>query len=193
MVRRIFLDSKGMNSLEIAIVLIACVLVASFFAAASISTGIFTSDQAQKTVNAGLADVRGALELKEPVIARVSGTVGTTGVVTSIESQVINAVSRFVDLSPGNAIPDLKQLVADLSLEVHRVKKRPSQLSTGPQAHERPGEVERHKPGGRDPVGKQEPNPLSLSLRSLRPSPARPQYRQKSPCLLRRKCRNNPR
>ena len=156
MVRRIFLDSKGMNSLEIAIVLIACVLVASFFAAASISTGIFTSDQAQKTVNAGLADVRGALELKEPVIARVSGTVGTTGVVTSIESQVINAVSRFVDLSPGNAIPDLKQLVADLSLEVHRVKKRPSQLSTGPQAHERPGEVERHKPGGRDPVGKTE-------------------------------------
>ena len=35
-------------------------------------------------------------------------------------------------------------------------KKRPSQLSTGPQAHERPGEVERHKPGGRDPVGKTE-------------------------------------
>ncbi|MEE3006352.1 MAG: hypothetical protein VX638_13025 [Chloroflexota bacterium] len=52
-------------------------------------------------------------------------------------------------------------------------KKRPSQLSTGPQAHERPGEVERHNPGGRDPVGKQEPNPLSLSLLSLRPSPAR--------------------
>ena len=70
---------------------------------------------------------------------------------------------------------DLKQLVADLSLEIHRFKKRPSQLSTGPQAHERPEEDERHKPGGRDPVGKQEPNPLSLSLRSLRPSPARPQ------------------
>jgi len=35
-------------------------------------------------------------------------------------------------------------------------KKRPSQLSTGPQAHERPGEVERHNPGGRDPVGKTE-------------------------------------
>jgi len=36
---------------------------------------------------------------------------------------------------------DLKQLVADLSLEVHRFKKRPSQPSKGPQAHERPGEV----------------------------------------------------
>ena len=51
---------------------------------------------------------------------------------------------------------DLKQLVADLSLEVHRFKKTASQLSTGPQAHERPGEVERHNPGGRDPVGKTE-------------------------------------
>ena len=36
---------------------------------------------------------------------------------------------------------DLKQLVADLSLEVHRFKKRPSQPSKGPQAHQRPGEV----------------------------------------------------
>ena len=51
---------------------------------------------------------------------------------------------------------DLKQLVVHLSLEVHRFKKRPSQLSTGPQALERPGEVERHNPGGRDPVGKTE-------------------------------------
>jgi len=51
---------------------------------------------------------------------------------------------------------DLKQLVADLSLEVHRFKKRTSQLSMEPQAHERPGEVEHHKPGGRDPVGKTE-------------------------------------
>jgi len=51
---------------------------------------------------------------------------------------------------------DLKQLVADLSLEVHRFKKRTSQLSMEPQAHERPGEVEHHKPGGRYPVGKTE-------------------------------------
>ena len=36
---------------------------------------------------------------------------------------------------------DLKQLVAALSLEVHRFKKQPSQPSKGPQAHERPGEV----------------------------------------------------
>ena len=51
---------------------------------------------------------------------------------------------------------DLKQLVADLSLEVHRFKKQPFQLSMGPQAQERPGEVERHKPGGTDTVGQTE-------------------------------------
>jgi len=51
---------------------------------------------------------------------------------------------------------DLKQLVADLSLEVHRFKKRTSQLSMEPPAHERPGEVERHNPSGTDPVGQTE-------------------------------------
>ena len=36
---------------------------------------------------------------------------------------------------------DLKQLVAGISLEVHRFKKRPPQPLKGPQAHERPREV----------------------------------------------------
>jgi len=50
----------------------------------------------------------------------------------------------------------LKQLAADLSLEVHRFKTRPSRLWTMAPAHERPGEVGRHTPGGTDPVGKTE-------------------------------------
>ena len=48
---------------------------------------------------------------------------------------------------------DLKQLGADLSLEVHRFKRTVIPAFDGA---ERPGEVERHKPGGRDPVGKTE-------------------------------------
>ena len=48
---------------------------------------------------------------------------------------------------------DLKQLVADLSLEVHRFKKTAIPTFDGAV---RPGEVERHNPGGRDPVGKTE-------------------------------------
>jgi len=47
----------------------------------------------------------------------------------------------------------LKQLAADLSLEVHRFKKRPSRLWTRAPAHERPGEVGRHTPGGTRPGG----------------------------------------
>ena len=48
---------------------------------------------------------------------------------------------------------DLKQLVADPSLEVRRFKRTALPAFDGA---ERPGEVERHKPGGRDPVGKTE-------------------------------------
>ncbi len=50
---------------------------------------------------------------------------------------------------------DLKQLVADLSL-VHRFKKTAIPTLGEAPAHERPGEVERHNPGGTDPVGKTE-------------------------------------
>jgi len=48
---------------------------------------------------------------------------------------------------------DLKQLVADLSLEVRRFKKTAIPAFDGAEC---PGEVERHKPGGRDLVGKTE-------------------------------------
>ena len=47
----------------------------------------------------------------------------------------------------------LKQLAADLSLEVHRLKTRPPRLWTMAPAHERPGEVGRHTPGGTRPGG----------------------------------------
>ena len=49
---------------------------------------------------------------------------------------------------------DLKQLVADLSLEVHRFKKTAiPTLDEGHRHMRRPGEVERHNPGGTDPMG----------------------------------------
>ena len=47
----------------------------------------------------------------------------------------------------------LKQLAADLSLEVHRLKTRPPRLWTMAPAHERPGEAGRHTPGGTRPGG----------------------------------------
>ena len=36
------------------------------------------------------------------MIARVKGATGTTGVVTSIEFQVVNAIGPPIDMTPGN-------------------------------------------------------------------------------------------
>ena len=98
-------DQRGITGLETAIVLIAFVVVSSVFAFAALSTGLFSSDVAKQTIQAGLAETRGTLELKGSVIAKVSGTTGTTGVVTTILFQLSNAAAgEAIDLTPGNTI-----------------------------------------------------------------------------------------
>ena len=83
--------------------LIAFVVVSSVFAA--LSTGLFSSDKAKETISAGLAEARGTLELKGSVIAKVSGTTGASGVVTTMEFQVSNAAAgESIDLTPGNTV-----------------------------------------------------------------------------------------
>ena len=77
-------DQRGITGLETAIVLIAFVVVSSVFAFAALSAGLFSSDKANETHTAGLAEARGTLELKGSVVAKVSGTTGATGVVKSI-------------------------------------------------------------------------------------------------------------
>ena len=98
-------DQRGITGLETAIVLIAFVVVSSVFAFAAVSTGLFSSDKAKETHTAGLAESRGTLELKGLVVAKVSGTTGATGVVTSIEFQISNAAAgEAIDMTPGNTI-----------------------------------------------------------------------------------------
>ena len=98
-------DQRGITGLETAIVLIAFVVVSSVFAFAALSTGLFSSDVAKQTIQAGLAETRGTLELKGSVIAKVTGTTGTTGVVTTILFQVSNAAAgEAIDLTPGNTV-----------------------------------------------------------------------------------------
>ena len=98
-------DQRGITGLETAIVLIAFVVVPSVFAFAALSTGLFSSDKAKETISAGLAEARGTLELKGSVIAKVSGTTGSSGVVTSMEFQVSNAsAGESIDLTPGNTV-----------------------------------------------------------------------------------------
>ena len=98
-------DQRGITGLETAIVLIAFVVVSSIFAFAALSAGLFSSDKANETHTAGLAEARGTLELKGSVVAKVSGTTGATGVVTSIEFLISNAAAgEAIDMTPGNSI-----------------------------------------------------------------------------------------
>ena len=98
-------DQRGITGLETAIVLIAFVVVSYVFAFAVLSAGLFSSDKANETHTAGLAEARGTQELKGSVVAKVSGTTGATGVVTSIEFLISNAAAgEAIDMAPGNSI-----------------------------------------------------------------------------------------
>ena len=103
-VRRIWTDQKGITGLETAIVLIAFVVVSSVFAFAALSTGLFSSDKAKETIQAGLAETRGSMELKGSVILEAQ-TFGTTANITTIAFQVANAAGgESIDLTPGRTL-----------------------------------------------------------------------------------------
>ena len=59
---------RGITGLETAIVLIAFVVVSSVFVFAALSTGLFSSDKAKETIQAGLAETRCSMELKGSVV-----------------------------------------------------------------------------------------------------------------------------
>ena len=97
-------NERGITGLETAIVLIAFVVVSSVFAFAALPTGLFSSDKAKETIQAGLAETRGSMELKGSVII-VSDRVGTTGSAVSIAFQVANAAGgESIDLTPGKTL-----------------------------------------------------------------------------------------
>ena len=103
-VLRAFRGSRGITGLETAIVLIAFVVVSSVFAFAALSTGLFSADKAKETINAGLSEARGTLELRGAVVAQAS-TTGDSGVISEIKFQVSNAAGgEGVNLTPGETI-----------------------------------------------------------------------------------------
>ena len=98
--RSLLPSQRGITGLETAIVLIAFVVVSSVFAFAALSTGLFSADKAKDTIQAGLAETRGSMELKGSVV--LTSTVGTTGVVSNIAFQVSNAAGGgAIDLTAG--------------------------------------------------------------------------------------------
>ena len=103
-IRSLLTDRRGITGLETAIVLIAFVVVSSVFAFAALSTGLFSADKAKDTIQAGLAETRGSMELKGSVVL-TSSTIGTSGVVSNIAFQVSNAAGgEAIDLTPGKTI-----------------------------------------------------------------------------------------
>ena len=97
-------DQRGITGLETAIVLVAFVVVSSVFAFAALSTSLFSSDKAKETIQAGLSETRGSMELKGSVILTAS-TTGTSGVVSDIAFQVASAAGgESIDLTPGKTI-----------------------------------------------------------------------------------------
>ena len=107
-------DQRGITGLETAIVLIAFVVVSSVFAFAALSTGLFSSDKSKETINAGLEEASGTLEVRGSLMAKTN----TTGdVVDEITFQVANAAGGgAVDLTPGETIINYSDVSQSVNL-----------------------------------------------------------------------------
>ena len=92
-------EQRGITGLETAIVLIAFVVVSSVFAFATLSTGLFSSDEAKKTIQAGLSEAQGTLEVKGVVIANAT--------LTAVASETAqgNGVLTVFNLVNGPVVP----------------------------------------------------------------------------------------
>ena len=66
---RIAIDQAGITGLETAIVLIAFIVVAAVFAFTVLTTGLFTTEKAKQTAQAGVGETQSTLTLKGSVIA----------------------------------------------------------------------------------------------------------------------------
>ena len=97
---RIRRDQRGITGLETAIVLIAFVVVSSVFAFAALSTGLFSSDKSKETINAGLSEASGTLEIRGAIIAKKGATN-----IDEIWFQVANAAGgEAVNMTPGETL-----------------------------------------------------------------------------------------
>ncbi len=102
--KRLGCDERGVTGLDAAIITIAFVVVASVFAFAALSTGLFTTDRAKETVTAGLSEARGTMVLKGSIVA-AAGVSGAAGTIDSLSFLVTNAAAgEPIDLTVGNTV-----------------------------------------------------------------------------------------
>ena len=99
---RLRCDERGVTGLDAAIITISFVVVASVFAFASLSTGMFTTDKAKDTVTAGLAEARSTMVLKGSIVA-TAGVSGSSGSINSLKFIVGGAAAaKPIDMTVGN-------------------------------------------------------------------------------------------
>ena len=67
--QNLYSDRKGITGLETAIILIAFIVVAAVFAFTVMTTGLFSSEKAKTTVQAGIAEASSTFAPKGAVIA----------------------------------------------------------------------------------------------------------------------------
>ena len=99
---RLIGGQRGITGLETAIVLIAFVVVSSVFAFSALSTGLFSSDKSKETIQAGLSEARGTMEIRGSVIAEDTDS---NGDIDKVYFQVANSAGgEAIDLTQGETV-----------------------------------------------------------------------------------------
>ena len=102
--RRIAVDQAGITGLETAIVLIAFIVVAAVFAFTVLTTGLFTTEKAKQTAQAGVGETQATLTLKGSVIATSDGCPDECELKTISFKLAQAAGSDAVDLEPSRTL-----------------------------------------------------------------------------------------
>ena len=71
--KNIYFDDRGITGLETAIILIAFVVVAAVFAFTVMTTGLFSTEKAKTTAQAGIAEASSTFAPKGAIVAESNG------------------------------------------------------------------------------------------------------------------------
>ena len=97
--KHIVRGQAGMTGIETAIILIACVVVASVFAFSVLSAGVFSSEKSKEAIFEGIDSVRSSLELVGGVVAYEGTTANYIGRIKFTLSNALNGAP--VDFTNG--------------------------------------------------------------------------------------------
>lgn len=84
--KKLIKDEKGMTGLETAIILVAVITIASVFAYAVLSAGLFSSEQGKETIYAGLQEASSNLRLSGSVIAKSTDDTNVSAIIFNVST-----------------------------------------------------------------------------------------------------------